>query len=223
MNAARTTITRTTGLLVAGLALLLCLGLASSPADALAETPPPPPGMPSLPELPASPAAAAEEAASAPTVEAPEVPATATPSPTTAPKKHAPRRTRCRRHCRHHRGKHGRAGATAGTSSVAVGGVTAGVNAYFSTCYRAVYGNAYNTTSMGSNGVYVLPEMYDWATGRWSWTSYWTPADGVSQWALTAYNPYSYLYVWYAKYVGGSWRFSAEWVGIQADLDNGFC
>jgi hypothetical protein len=217
MNAARMTITRTTGILVAGLALLLCLGLAGSPADALAETPPPPPGIPSLPVLPDSPAAAAEEVASAPTVEAPEVPA-ATPSPAAAPKKHAHRRTHCRRHCRHHRGKHGRVAATAGTSSVAVGGVTAGVNAYFSTCYHAVYGNAYNTTSLGSNGVYVLPEMYDWATGRWTWPSYWTPADAVTNWALTAYQPYGYVYVWYAKYVGGSWRFNAE-----AGLDNGFC
>jgi hypothetical protein len=224
MNAAHTKITRTTGLLAcAGLALLLCLGLLSRPAVANAETPPPPPGIPSLPEPPASPEAAAEEAPAAPAVEAPDVPASAAPSTSPAPAGHAPRHTHCRRHCRHHHGRRHRRGATAGASSVAVGGITAGTNAYYSTCYRAVYGDAYNTSSLGSNGVYVLPEMYDWATGRWTWPSYWTPADAVTEWALTAYRPYSYVYVWYAKYAGGAWRFSAEWVGIQEDLDNGFC
>jgi hypothetical protein len=131
-------------------------------------------------------------------------------------------------HCKHgkrcgrHASKRGRAAGGASSSAI-VGGTQAGLTARFSTCYRAVYGVAYNLQSLESLGVWALPMVYDWATGRWTWPQSWTPADGITTWALTAYRPYSYVYVWFARYAGGQWQYSPEWVYVENDLDNGFC
>jgi hypothetical protein len=139
-------------------------------------------------------------------------------------KKKPARGTHCKhgKRCARHGAKRGRAGTGASTSAV-VGGVYAGATARFSTCYHAVYGNAYNTSSLESAGVWALPMMYDWATSRWTWPQYWTPADATTQWALTAYRPYEYVYVWFARFAGGKWQYSPEWVYVEPDLDNGFC
>jgi hypothetical protein len=229
MNARLSKFALTTSLIIcAGFASLFLAGQALSPSNALAETPPPPPGLPSLPDLPSSPAAVPAPAPSTP--EAPAPPAEPVPAalsaPTTTPKVN--KKPAKRKHCKHgkrcsrHGSRRGRAGTGASTSAV-VGGVYAGATARFSTCYRAVYGVAYNTSSLESAGVWALPMMYDWATSRWTWPQYWTPADGITQWALTAYKPYEYVYVWFARYTGGQWQYSPEWVYAEPDLDNGFC
>jgi hypothetical protein len=219
---------KTSLFLCTGLALLFCAGQALSPGNALAETPPPPPGLPSLPELPSSPESA--PAPSTPETPAPAlepVPTAPTAPTTTSPaknKKKPAKRAHCKhgKRCAHHGAKRGRAGTGAGTSAV-VGGVYAGAVAYFSTCYHAVYGVAYNTSSLGSAGVLALPMVYDWATGRWSWPRYWTPADGITEWALTAYSPYMGVYVWFARNTSSGWQYVRELVGVEANLDNGFC
>jgi hypothetical protein len=231
MNARLSKFALTTSLLLCtGLALLFCAGQALNPGNALAETPPPPPGFPSLPELPSTPAAVPTPAPStpaAPAAPAPPAPSTA-PAPATKMPPKAKKKPTKRAHCKHgkrcgrHNSKRGGAGTDASASAV-VGGVYAGASARFSTCYHAVYGNAYNTSSLQSAGVWALPMMYDWATSRWSWPQSWTPADGITQWALTAYKPYEYAYVWFARYAGGQWQYSPEWVYVENDLDNGFC
>jgi hypothetical protein len=228
MNARLSKFALTTSLLLCtGLAFLFCAGQALSPGNALAETPPPPPGFPSLPELPSSPAAVPTPAPSTAATPAPPVPSTASAPTTASPpkvKKHPVKRAHCKhgRRCARHSSKRGRPGSGASTSAV-VGGVEAGAVARFSTCYRAVYGVAYNMSSLQSLGVWALPMMYDWATSRWTWPQSWTPADGITTWALTAYRPYGYVYVWFARYAGGKWQYSPEWVGVENDLDNGFC
>lgn len=232
MNARLSKFALTTSLLACtALACLLFAGQALSPSSALAETPPPPPGIPSLPEPPADPSAAPAPEAAVPAPTAPPVsPSTSTPAPApaeTAParakKKRPAKRAHCRgrKHCGRHASKRGRPGGA--TTSAVVGGVEAGAVAYFSTCYHAVYGVAYNMSSLQSSGVWALPMMYDWATSRWTWPRSWTPADGVTNWALTAYNPYGYVYMWYARYANGDWRYAPEWVYVEPDLDNGFC
>lgn len=228
MNARLSKFALTTSLLLCtGLALLFCAGQALGPASAHAETPPPPPGIPSLPEPPSDPAAAPAPAP-VPSPPAPAVPA-APSAPTTtstpkAPKKHPVKRVRCKhgKRCAHHGSKRGRAATGASTSAI-VGGMQAGMTARFSTCYQAVYGIAYNLSSLESLGVWALPMVYDWATSRWTWPQSWTPADGITTWALTAYRPYDHVYVWFARYAGGKWQYTPEWVYVQNDLDNGFC
>jgi hypothetical protein len=215
--------------LCSGLVLLFCASQAVNPGSALAETPPPPPGLPSLPDLPSSPAAVPTPAPStpaAPAAPAPPAPATASPAPASPPKakKKPAKRAHCKhgRRCSRHSSKRGRAATGASTSAI-VGGVQAGMTARFSTCYQAVYGVAYNLQSLESLGVWALPMVYDWATSRWTWPQSWTPADGITTWALTAYQPYGYVYVWFARYAGGQWQYTPEWVYVQNDLDNGFC
>lgn len=227
MNARLSNLALTTSLIVcAALASLFFAGQAFGPSSAFAESPPPPPGIPSLPEPPATPSAdpapaptPAPAAPAAPSV--PSAPAATTPA---VAKKHPGRRKQCKRHrhCGRHVTKRGRSAGGASTSSV-VGGVETGAVAYFSTCYHAVYGVAYNMSSLGGAGVWALPMMYDWATARWTWPSNWTPADGITNWALTAYNPYGYVYMWYARYTSAGWQYAPEWVRVEADLDNGFC
>jgi len=230
MNARLSKFALTTSLLLCtGLALLFCAGQALSPGSALAETPPPPPGIPSLPDLPSSPTAVPAPAPS--TVEAPPAPtapaAPTTTSPAKTKKKPPVKRVRCKhkKHCAHHSSKRGRASSdeTGASTSAVVGGVQAGATARFSTCYHAVWGVAYNMSSLESLGVWALPMMYDWATSRWTWSQSWTPADGITTWALTAYRPYGYVYVWFARYAGGKWQYSPEWVYVENELDNGFC
>jgi hypothetical protein len=228
MNARLSKFALTTSLLLcSGLTLLLCAGQALSPGSAFAETPPPPPGIPSLPDLPSSPDAVptpAPSTAEAPAPPAPPVPAPTTTSPTEIKKKPRVKRVHCKRgkRCAKHTHKRARTGTGASTSAV-VAGMEAGATARFSACYHAVYGVAYNMSSLESSGVWALPMMYDWATSRWTWPQYWTPADGITTWALTAYRPYGYVYVWFARYAGGKWQYSPEWVYVENELDNAFC